>query len=47
MTNTIALILGFLLIALFAVDYVVFDWANTLFLLRKLVALIEWLAFWR
>ncbi len=47
MTNLIALFLGLLLIALLAVDYALFDWANSLFLSRKFVALIEWMAFWR
>jgi hypothetical protein len=47
MTNKLALgLAGIILIAL-AVDRYVFDWANTLFLGRRLVELIEWLAFWR
>ena len=47
MTNLIALWLGALIALAFAMDYAVFDWANTVFLLRKLMAFIEWLAFWR
>jgi hypothetical protein len=47
MTNTIALWLVLIIAALLAIDYVQYDWANTLFLLRKLLALIEWVAFWR
>lgn len=47
MTNTIAIWLGLIVAALLAIDYALYDWANTLFLLRKLMDLIEWLAFWR
>lgn len=47
MTNKLALILGIIIAALFAVDYYQYDWTNSIFLLRKLTALIEWIAFWR
>ncbi|EBA11679.1 hypothetical protein [Roseobacter sp. CCS2] len=47
MTNKLALIIGIIIAALFAVDFVQYDWANTVFLMRKLTALIEWIAFWR
>ncbi|MDP5085440.1 MAG: hypothetical protein NWQ23_08465 [Yoonia sp.] len=47
MTNTIALCLGLLLLALFAFDYAQYDLANALFLSRKFMDLIEWMAFWR
>jgi hypothetical protein len=47
MTNTLALIFAIIIAALFAFDYFQYDWANTVFLLRKLTALIEWMAFWR
>ncbi len=47
MTNTIAIWLGLVITALLAADYIYYDWANTLFLLRKFMELIEWLAFWR
>ena len=47
MTNIIAFWLGLLIAALLATDYFFYDWSNTVFLLRKLLALIEWVAFWR
>jgi hypothetical protein len=47
MTNTIALWLALIIGALLAFDYFQYDWANTVFLLRKFIALIEWLAVWR
>ncbi|WP_199910655.1 hypothetical protein [Loktanella sp. Alg231-35] len=47
MTNTIAIWLGLIIAALLATDYVLYDWANTLFVLRKFMDLIEWVAFWR
>jgi hypothetical protein len=47
MTNTLALIIGIIIAALLAFDYYLYDWANTVFLLRKFAALIEWMAFWR
>ena len=47
MTNTLALIIGIVIAALFAFDYFQYDWANSVFMLRKLTALIEWMAFWR
>ncbi|MGR3321598.1 MAG: hypothetical protein ACU0DK_06685 [Pseudooceanicola sp.] len=47
MTNQIALALGLTLAALVALDAVVFDWSNCLFLAKKLADLIEWIAFWR
>lgn len=47
MTNQIALILGVLILAALGLDAYHADWANTLFLARKLTDLIEWLAFWR
>ncbi|MEJ8560345.1 hypothetical protein QTO30_03225 [Yoonia sp. GPGPB17] len=47
MTNKLALIIGVCIAALFAYDYVQHDWANTVFLMRKLTTLIEWMAFWR
>lgn len=47
MTNRLALgLAGIILIAL-AIDYYIYDWAITLYLGRKLIELIEWLAFWR
>ncbi|MEL6682765.1 MAG: hypothetical protein AAFQ09_08975 [Pseudomonadota bacterium] len=47
MTNKIAIFLGLLILAFLAVDYSQYDWAMTLFLLRKLLDLIEYLAIWR
>lgn len=47
MTNTLALIIGIVIAALFALDFFLYDWANSVFMLRKLTALIEWMAFWR
>lgn len=47
MTNRLAIIFVIIIAALFAFDYSQYDWANTVFLFRKFVALIEWMAFWR
>lgn len=47
MTNTIAIWLALIIGALLAFDYFQYDWANTVFLLRKFIDLIEWLAVWR
>ncbi len=45
MTNTLAIGLGALILLGLGVDYAVYEWDNTVFLGRKLVDLIEWLAF--
>ncbi|MDF0597422.1 hypothetical protein [Psychromarinibacter halotolerans] len=47
MTNTIAIVLGLLLVAFFAYDGLQMDWAMTVFLGRKGLEFVEWLAFWR
>ena len=47
MTNTIALVLGALILGAVAIDVTVYDAGNLLFLARKLDEFIEWLAFWR
>ncbi len=47
MSDRTALILGALIAGLFAVDLWVLDTGATLFLLRKLTQLVEYLAFWR
>jgi hypothetical protein len=47
MTNKLAIWLALIIAALLAVDYSRYDWANTVFLIRKLIDLIEWMAFWR
>ncbi len=47
MTNSIAVVLGLLIICAFAADYVYFGTEHTVFLAKKFTDLIEWLAFWR
>jgi len=47
MTNRLALILAAILLALLALDYVVFDLKNAIFLARKFADLTEYIAFWR
>ncbi len=47
MTNTLSIIIALIIAALLGFDYYQYDWANTIFLMRKLAELIEWLAFWR
>jgi hypothetical protein len=47
MTNQIAIGLGLLLIVGVGLDVALYDGASFLFVMRKLAALIEWLAFWR
>lgn len=47
MSNKLAILLGLSIVAALAYDAVYHEWANSLFLARKMVDLIEWLAFWR
>ena len=47
LTNRIAIVLALLIAAGVAVDLVLRDGAGSLFLLRKLADLVEWVAFWR
>ena len=47
MTNTIALIFAILICAFVALDHYVLEWGAVLFLFRKLLVLIEYIAFWR
>ncbi|MFK7876746.1 MAG: hypothetical protein AB8B71_13360 [Paracoccaceae bacterium] len=47
MTNTLALVLGLILLGGVAYDTMSHDGAGLLFLARKFTDLIEWLAFWR
>ncbi|WP_198586183.1 hypothetical protein [Roseovarius salinarum] len=47
MTNKLAIILGVIILILLAMDFQYFGLEGTLFLARKLMALIEWMAFWR
>ncbi len=47
MTNKIALILGGMIVAGLIADQVIYDGEGIVFLGRKLVLLIEYVAFWR
>lgn len=47
MTNRIALWLGVVLIGLIAADLILFGEGHLVFLGKKMVDLIEWMAFWR
>ena len=47
MTDRIALVLGLMIAAAVAADYVFADLANVIFLTRKLTVLTEYIAFWR
>lgn len=47
MTNPIALVLGAVILGLVLLDIFVFDANNLLFLSRKFLDLLEWVAFWR
>ena len=47
MTNQLALILGILLVGAILGDLIFFGAVNLVFLSKKLMELIEWLAFWR
>lgn len=47
MTDKIALGLAIVLIGLLALDARVYDWGNSVFLIRRFTELTEYLAFWR
>ncbi len=47
MTNALALWLIALIVAFFALDYLVLQWDTPLFLARKFYDLLQWVAFWR
>ena len=47
MTNRIAIVLGLLILAAVAYDMLRNDFTGLLFLARKFIDLIEYLAFWR
>jgi hypothetical protein len=47
MTNTIALYLGVVILGAFGLDLLANDGQVVVFLTRKLVGLIEYVAFWR
>jgi hypothetical protein len=47
MTNTIALYLGIVILAALGLDLLLNDGQALVFLMRKLVGFIEYVAFWR
>ena len=47
MTNKIALGLGILIFIGLSLDFHYLNWQGSLFLLKKLIDMIEWMAFWR
>ncbi len=47
MNTQIAVSLGLVIVGLLIVDSVLYDWDNSIFLMRKQSELIEYLAFWR
>lgn len=47
MTNTLALWLAALIIAVFAADLLYFGWDLHIVLGRQLLRLLDWMAFWR
>ncbi|MDU9003649.1 hypothetical protein [Sedimentitalea todarodis] len=47
MSNTLALVLGLMLVGSIAVDVVLYGGEHLVFLGKKLYEFIEWLAFWR
>jgi hypothetical protein len=47
MTNRIAIVLGLILVGLALMDALLFGADHFVFLGRKMLELIEWMAFWR
>ncbi|WP_296424342.1 hypothetical protein [Yoonia sp.] len=47
MTNAIALFLAALIIGFLALDHYVLAWGAPEFLMRRLIELIDYIAFWR
>ena len=47
MTNTLAFILAALIIGFLALDHFVLEWGVPAFVMRRLIVLIDYLAFWR
>ena len=47
MTNSIAIALALIILALLAADVTLMDGNGTLFALKKFWDLLEWVAFWR
>ena len=46
MTNSLAVILGVLILGAIGVDYVLFGTEHVVFLGKKFFVLLHWLAFW-
>ncbi|MDJ0820522.1 MAG: hypothetical protein QNJ09_01770 [Paracoccaceae bacterium] len=47
MTNTIAIVLGLIIVAVIAVDYALFGSDHLIFLGKRMFELLDWIAFWR
>lgn len=47
MTNALAIWIGILLAACVAADALLFDWTYSMFLARKFLDVLRWMAFWR
>lgn len=47
MNNTIALRLGGVILLMLALDFLIFGTDGLVFLGKKMLDLIEWMAFWR
>lgn len=47
MTNSLAITIGLIVTALVSVDVLMYGTEHLLFLGKRLIELIEWLAFWR
>lgn len=47
MTNTIAIVLGVMIVCGVVADIMFTDSANIVFLAKKFTAMTEWMAFWR
>ncbi len=47
MTNSISIWLALLVFAFFGVDFYFYDWQLSVYLGRKMLDMIEYMAFWR
>ena len=47
MTNRIALVLGLMIIAAIVIDVLIYGDEHMIFLAKKLMEFIDWIAFWR
>lgn len=47
MTNSLAISLVILIAAALAIDYTFFDWAGSVFMAKRGIDLIQYLAIWR